>query len=350
MQQGNEFIASGQPTTTPAQPAVPVAERPQKTKSGKVSKVLCVVFALIATGLGGYICYDKLVAKSDVAEKTELSEEGLADGAKDADELTIVSNGEINPLVKSDLNAKVALILEGRMSVFSEEKYFENGGGGNIPIFYTLASGASLTDDEKRSVVLSSYSTSRTMKSRWDYAKGGQVQKLFESGKYDSNNPGNDYRFQIIDAKEVADTYKSLFGEEIKHKNQQVDYACEEFLYEQDAEVYVVDRAQCGGTSSDVVSYYVYDYATNESEAHVKVAAAYLVDSEGVYTSAEFQKIENNGGFYYAWTGVGEIYSNDVENFWLDESNYKDFESYDFVFKQKDGVFSFDHVEKMSQS
>jgi len=74
MQQGNGFIASGQPTTTPA---APVAEKPKKVKSGKVTKILCIIFALATVGLGGYVAYDKISEQNDIpkAAREENSEQ-----------------------------------------------------------------------------------------------------------------------------------------------------------------------------------------------------------------------------------------------------------------------------------
>lgn len=77
MQQEGEFIASGQPTMTPMQPAVPVAEKPKKAKSGKVTKTLCIIFALATAGLGGYVAYDRISEQNDIpkAAREENSEQ-----------------------------------------------------------------------------------------------------------------------------------------------------------------------------------------------------------------------------------------------------------------------------------
>ena len=85
MQQGNEFIASGQPIAAPVQQAAPVAEAPKKTKSGKAAKILCVIFALATIGLGGYICYDKFVAKNDLTKTDVVDCEDSVDGVKEGE-------------------------------------------------------------------------------------------------------------------------------------------------------------------------------------------------------------------------------------------------------------------------
>ena len=90
MQQEGEFIASGQPTTTLAQPVAPVAEAPKKTKSGKAAKILCVVFALATVGLGGYIVYDKVSAQNNAVSGSAPEKEQGINGTLPVDQREIV--------------------------------------------------------------------------------------------------------------------------------------------------------------------------------------------------------------------------------------------------------------------
>lgn len=82
MEPQGEFVAPAEPVATPARPT----ELPkQAKKGGKLAKILCVLFALIACGLGGYICYDKFVAKNDLTKTDVVDCEDSVDGVKEGE-------------------------------------------------------------------------------------------------------------------------------------------------------------------------------------------------------------------------------------------------------------------------
>ena len=82
MEPQGEFVAPAEPVATPAQPT----ELPkQAKKSGKLAKILCVLCALIACGLGGYICYDKFVVKNDLTKTDVVDCEDSVDGVKEGE-------------------------------------------------------------------------------------------------------------------------------------------------------------------------------------------------------------------------------------------------------------------------
>ena len=69
-----------------------------KEKASPAIKILCVIFALVALGLGGFIVYDKLVAKDgDVQECTEVADDPgeIAEDDDEGDEDVDGGDGDV---------------------------------------------------------------------------------------------------------------------------------------------------------------------------------------------------------------------------------------------------------------
>ena len=136
MQQKGEFIASGQPIAAPVQQAAPVAEAPKKTKSGKVAKILCVIFALATAGLGGYICYDKFVVHDMVSSDSPRSEETMAqnvDEQETADIAEVEERPELTGFVDYvGANSWAAYYVTSKGEVYFVPMHIDMGGAPEV--------------------------------------------------------------------------------------------------------------------------------------------------------------------------------------------------------------------------
>ena len=131
----------------------------------------------------------------------------------------------------------------------------------------------------------------------------------------------------------VKSKYKEYFGEELSKFNKAGN--CEEYTYDSEKKEYVWNIPKCSVSSGNYVYVYKNKYSLSEDG---KYAYAYVNFGSATFDGSTYTicKDYNSVSMYKE-----KINEEEAKAFRINESNYKDFAQYRFVFeKGKDGNFA----------
>lgn len=272
----------------------------KKKSMNNILIFLIVILSICLIGGVSYIIYDSFFEK-EIVEDVDNSEDDVEN------EITDVS---LNNTIKKYVGILESIRVVGNDSTNSKFNYWG--------IYASEFKNSDISHDNKLFVVLEQLYIDNLGKSpvttnyefATDYLKTSSTQ---------------------IDVSDVEDLYKNLYGSnDYQHKSLG---KCPGFTYDSVNGKYY-GASGCGGISPYSVETYIYSITTKGDELYAYVSLA-TCDREGdtpvIYTDFAMTKVYNGN--------VKD--TSDIVN----ESNYKDFSQYKFVFTKKGSSYSFEKIE-----
>lgn len=136
----------------------------------------------------------------------------------------------------------------------------------------------------------------------------------------------------LIDSVEISNRYKELFGE--YPAGTDTSLKCPNINYYKANKKYVVGMANCGGTNAFKNLSYSYKY-TSQGERY------YVYMSVGMLDMAD--------GTVYRDYAMKDLYLGNVEDFKIDNTNYKEFEKFKLTFEKRNDNYIFKSLEKLKE-
>lgn len=257
----------------------------------KSNKGLIVILILIILGLGGYICYDKLIMKEDSSKVVENKEEDKNDFQSEA----IVNE----PEVISALTEKLDLLVD-----------FENFI--NDKNYWTIYTDLKLSNETKLHIAL----------------VNSNIYQI------DVLEPENQNYDMFLTKESIEMIYEEIWGEEIQDFE---DFSgCPQYLYSEEHEEYYI-LWECGDVYNDQLHSYISKITENNGEYYVyqSVGVISFDDKVTIYESADMKNLIKESNDYN-------------DDFQITKDNYKQFSEYRFTFKLDDsGVYKITNIERL---
>ena len=266
-----------------------------------------------------------------------------------SEEPTTTEETEItDTLLKKDLDKKIAILFNvdntdptfatGRGIGYYDEELFHNG---------DLSERAKVNSLIRHTLTMKPLNEQEVLAALAQTGYSGDNEKYFRQELAEG-----------VSKDVVIQKYKEVFNKEIIPN----DYgsACGGYRYNSQYGFYYDDVLGCGGMTPYERFYYKNRYTTDDNHAYVYTSTAFLAPTFG--TNPEGQNTE--GAPYYVYCDIAFLeepavsedakvcatYNSDDEarSFTLNESNYKDYSNYRFVFdKGEDDKYYFNKVEKL---
>lgn len=267
--------------------------------SKKSNKGLVIILILIILGLGGYICYDKIIMKEDSNKVVDKEEENKEEDKTNSETKELIVS---NPEIVSKLTEKIDLLI-------THESYL------NYIEDWTIYTDLNLSDRTKLLIALENS----------------------DSLQFPADDPENDGYDHILTKNSIEYVYEKLWGEEIK--NFENFNTCPSYEFKSEIEKYHI-MGQCG----DVVNNYLLSYVSKVTEGK---GAYYLYQSVGMVDYIDDN--DNWGGKLYDSVDMKKVIveGDDVVDFEINENNKEKFSEYRFTFKLDNGVYKITNIERL---
>ena len=325
----------------------------------KIKNTIAIIFIILALGVIGYCgyrIYNKLNGNDTETKENKTEEKKNETPVVNEEELT-------DNLVKQDVLDKLNVILglncddEPIFSInnnFIQRKHFEFCNRRMFDDLFKIG----LFDNDKLIIALNNTDDKKIEYNETTLSKvGASVKDKMKRVLADPENEHID--LYVINIENVKNTYNELFGKNIKEFDvlnndghnlcRKPDHSEYMFYFDKENKIYYRETIMAGmGSGSAGFLLYINNITINNNDdVYVYINNAWY---ENRYTNSndcgiidfESEK-EIFVGKYNIDNGIKEC-----EHFKIDESNYKEFTNYRFIFKKNnEGNYYFDSVEKV---
>ena len=227
---------------------------------------------------------------------------------------------EVSETLKTEISEKVSLVLSKGESSSEQDRDTAYLGYGVDSLKY---------DDTAKLQTALAAAKKRYMTSE-DAAK---LSSLIKEKYGDVNLVGNYY---VIDAKDVATMYKTIFGGEVKHASIDGLNTCPIYRYDSNASMYIVDNA-CGRGLAPIILFAKENYKL----VNDKVVVTVKVGTYEYETGKLYKGVGVNGNLISKPTIEN---ADDLKS--LINTNKNSFETYKLTFAKDGDTYVFDNIVK----
>ena len=318
----------------------------KKTKESNKQVIIALLFGIIGIILGGLLFFYYFPCEECVCNKCNCTppkqlisecdcEKTIEDNTKNYKEVELTDQNIIN-----DLNKKLSYIFN--LDIPNNRSFYITGSMLCEHIISHLGNKGGISEDDKLYTILRRMPLSEISEEEiedavdMEFYNPGVSQYRYKTKEEIKENTVYDGK---IDGKEVAKKYKEIYGQELIRQYHSEGYLFS-YVYSEKRDLYYHEDIPGGCAGFTVPYLYINRYTTDTNHRYVYISTGGYSTSEGNFLNDMVNGPE---------TTVIDLGDISLDDFTINEENYKQFTEYKFIFdKSADDNYYFSKTEKIT--